>query len=86
MLSCKSWQFWCNGSEKYFLSHTPYFHCSVKRVHPCIMLYTVFDLICLGGFREEVKKNMKSLQTGEQTEGRMMVNSLLEPSAKIPIE
>lgn len=50
------------------------------------MPYTVFDLICLGGFREEVKKNMKSLLTGEQTEGRMMVNSLLEPSAKIPIE
>lgn len=47
------------------------------------MLFTVFDLICPSGFREEVKKNMKSLRTGEQTEGRMMVNSLLEPSAEI---
>lgn len=50
------------------------------------MLYTVFDLICPSGFREEIKKNMKSLQTGEQTEGQMMVNSLFEPSAKIPIQ
>lgn len=64
MLSCKCWQFWCNGSEKYFLSHTPYFHCSVKRVHPCIMLYTVFDLICLGGFREEVKKKYEKFTDG----------------------